>query len=119
LIPLVQRRTFRSHLGRWDWEPYGLLLHRDALKYLKIEPVVYGDEADYGQLPTQHRTLFQPSQSTTGKGSIDWREEREWRHVGDLDLSNLNPAHVICFVATRQEAIGLSRYCDWPVVWLS
>ena len=97
LLQLLGRRQFRPHLGRWDWEPYGLLLRREHL--VAVRPVIYGTEADYRQLAAADRDYFQPL-----GGKLDWSQEREWRHLGDLDLRRLPPAAVVAFVRSRGEA---------------
>jgi hypothetical protein len=111
-------RTFRTHRRRWDFEPYGIGLARDWLQQCGGRPVVYGDEALWNTLADSQRPYFQ--RRCCGKnGAIDWSIEREWRHVGDLDLENLPPDAGFVFVPSMDEArhlIGLSR---WPVVVLS
>ncbi len=34
LTELMTRRRYQSHLGRWDWEPYGFMIRRDTLVQL-------------------------------------------------------------------------------------
>lgn len=80
---LIARRTFRSHLGRWDYEPYGIAIDGAAAGSLGIQPVRYlhdGDRID-PQVPSH---LTHP----VGK-TFDWREEREWRTDRDVHLSDL------------------------------
>ncbi len=116
LVPLLQRRTFRSHLGRWDWEPYGLLIRREALLAYGATEVIYGSEQDFRELPPEKQSLFQPAMSLAGKKPIRWSEEREWRVLGDVSLHALPHASIIVFVHTTREAQQLSRYSTWPVV---
>ncbi len=116
LVPLLKRRTFRSHLGRWDWEPYGLMIRRDALQAMGARDVIYGNESVYARLHSHQRPYFQP-QLRKGEQQHDWSEEREWRVLGDVDLSMLPLNSVIAFVRTLSEAQQLARYCYWPVLW--
>lgn len=118
---LLKRRTFRSHLSRWDWEPYGLLVRRDAMEQLGARPVCYGSEADYEALPANMRPYFQPA-SRVKRGAapspdLSWSEEREWRLLGDLALDHLPAGGLLVFVRTRREAEQLSRCVPCPVLW--
>ncbi len=140
---LVQHRYFASHLGRWDWEPYGLLIRRQSLQDLGARPVLYGDTDMFQQLDIQQRGFFQPSHRTNRKrthrmrtnrtptnrqprsgdalpnpGRLDWIEEREWRFPGILNLRLLPENSVIAMVQYRDEAELTSRSSDWPVTWL-
>lgn len=111
---LLRSRNFQSHLQRWDWEPYGLLIDRDALEGLGARPVIYGDEIDYARLPAAQKPYFQP----LGKEPQQWAQEREWRLLGDLDLSVLPGDAVRLFVRTRIEALHMARIFSWPVLWI-
>ncbi len=118
LVPLLKRRIFRSHLGRWDWEPYGLLVRRDALQQLGARQVIYGDEVDFAKLAESDKPFFQPVKRQTSKPLDSWSEEREWRVIGDVPLRELPDDSVVLFVRTQIEARQLSRYAPWPVLWV-
>ncbi len=128
LLELLSRRTFRSHLSRWDWEPYGLLVRREALEQLGARPVQYGCESDYDSMDQESKPYFQPQgRSKRGAGAKvvggesegvnDWSEEREWRLLGDLMLSSLPENSLRLFVRTRREAEQMSRFAPCPVLW--
>ena len=117
LAELLSRRQFRSHLGRWDWEPYGILVCRTALERLGARPVVYGDEAGYDQLADQDKPYFQPRGSKNARRNQDWSSEREWRLFGDFSFLELPQESIIVFVATSTEAQQVARHCQWPVLW--
>jgi hypothetical protein len=116
LLELLSRRRYRNHLRRWDWEPYGVCIRKDALLEHPCQPVIYGDETIWKSLPSFQRSWYQPAVSKNGKE--DWRNEKEWRHLGDLNLSELRWESIFVFVPTRQEAKILSQECRWTVVWL-
>ncbi|MDX1927265.1 MAG: hypothetical protein SFV81_12155 [Pirellulaceae bacterium] len=118
LAELLSRRQFRSHLGRWDWEPYGILVRRDALEQLGARRVVYGDEADYKQLADEDKPYFQPRGTKNARSHQDWTSEREWRFWGDLSFAELPRDSILVFVATKTEAQQVARHCQWPVVWV-
>lgn len=113
LESLPERRVYRRHLHRWDFEPYGVGIRRDILAALGARPVTYGQEGDHEALPVEERPFFQ--RRTTGSGT-DWQSEKEWRLCGDLDLSSLDAADVFVFVATATEASWLRDLSSFPVV---
>lgn len=121
LPELLAARNFKAHLGRWDWEPYGLLIRRDSLEALGGREVLYGTETDYQSLPEEERLFFQPAQSESGHklDPYDWTQEREWRLPGDLDLSRLPFDAIRIFVQTRTEALHFARRYPWPVWWVN
>lgn len=113
LPDLLARRTYRSHLHRWDYEPYGVAIRKTAAKRMGIEPVVYGEAALRADLPSDQLHRFQSAGKTT-----DWREEREWRAVEDVDLDALDPSDVCIFTANGDWANILSaiNHRSWPLV---
>ncbi|MCR9291785.1 MAG: hypothetical protein NXI32_03640 [bacterium] len=112
LPQLLERRTYRSHLARWDWEPFGLLISRRALQALGAKPVIYGSEADFRQLSADQRPFYQPRGTKQ-----DWTQELEWRVVGDVDLSALPRDSIRLFTETREQAQRLAERYAWPVFW--
>ena len=120
LSELGRLRAYRSHLGRWDFEPYGICIRRDWLERRGTRPVCYGDEALWESLPPAERPFFQKRQSCTPGGKqIDWTVEQEWRHVGDLRLDGIPADAALLFVASETEARQLAPASPWPIVVLS
>jgi hypothetical protein len=119
-VPLVEihrLHTFRRHLGRWDFAPYGICIRRDWLQSRGARAVRYGDEGDWRNLPDAERPFFQKRQSeTTGGQVIDWTAEREWRHLGDVPLDAVPCDAALLFVPTEAEARQLATASRWPVV---
>ena len=68
----------------------------------------------------QDQPFFQlnVSQRATHSSAIRWQVEQEWRHVGDIDLSQLAPDDAFCFVPDYQAADQVARLCHWPVIVL-
>lgn len=118
LPQLLARRKFQAHLGRWDWEPYGLMFKRASLAALGARPVIYGSQADYESLAASEQPYFQPNASATKSREKDWSLEREWRLLGDLDLKQLDPSSLVIFTATQAEAAQLARHSRWPVMFV-
>lgn len=117
LPELLSRRQFRSHLGRWDWEPYGLLILRNELVARGARAVLYGDECEYGQLSIDDQPFFQPRGKLDRRSQQDWSSELEWRLLGNLSLSNVPLAAMMLFVATQAQAQQMARRWSWPVIW--
>ena len=125
---LPRLRTFRSHRGRWDFEPYGICIRRDWLQSRGARPVRYGDESVWNELEPGERAYFQclrqptrtsdPAKPVISKPVIDWSIEQEWRMVGDLDLSTLSEREGFVFVASIEEAVRLRPISPWPVAVL-
>ncbi len=119
LHELQRLRTYRSHLGRWDFEPYGICIRREWLARRGTRPVRYGDAALWASLPPAERPFFQKHVSTTDSGrQIDWTVEQEWRHVGDLRLEGISADDALLFVASEADAQRLAAASPWPIVVL-
>lgn len=113
-VPLPQilaRRTFRAHLGRWDYEPFGLAVRKSAAARLGIVPVVYGTAEQRERLPPADRWRFQAQ----GK-RVDWRSEKEWRGRGSFDLHRLQPDEGLVFVPDSAAAASTAVLSRWPIV---
>ncbi len=113
LRELLGRRCFRPHLGRWDYEPYGIAIRIEAAVKLGIQPVVYGCSSDRNSLPRAQRYRFHPLGNT-----YDWTSEREWRSPSTIDLLKLDWRDVRVFVRCSSDAANLPSYCRWPVTTL-
>jgi hypothetical protein len=121
LRDLPKLRTFRSHLARWDFEPYGICICQDWLADRSCVPVHYGDESVWESLANEDRPLFQARTSRSHRSGrvIDWSIEREWRHVGDVDLRELPSEAGLIFVPTQEEAEQLAAISRWPITVLA
>lgn len=120
LADLPRLRTFRVHRGRWDFEPYGLCIRREYLQRVGARPVVYGNHADWDRLSDVDRPYFQRRVSRNAKtgASIDWSREREWRVLGNVDLTRVDDDTAFAFVPSIDEALALLPDCRWPIVVL-
>ncbi len=120
LLDLPSLRQFRTHRSRWDFEPFGLCLDRQWLHDRGARPVIYGDEATWQSLPDADRPFFQLTHPTdrakeSSAQLIDWSVEREWRHVGDLDLRELKPDQALVFVPRFAAAMRMAEVSPWPI----
>lgn len=118
LAALPKLRQFRIHRTRWDFEPFGLCIHREWLQQRGARPVVYGDDARWNQLAEADRPFYQhtkPSDVDDDRHNTDWTVEQEWRHVGDLDLQTLPSDSAYVFVPNFESARAISKLSPWPV----
>ena len=119
LPELMARRRYQSHLGRWDWEPYGVMIRRDVLAQLGARPVIYGDDDLFEQLSADDRPYFQPAHRRSARMEQEhWQAEEEWRLLDDVRLAQLPADSVLLFVQFQTEAQSLATFCPWPVIWL-
>lgn len=113
-------RVFRPHRARWDFEPYGISLRREWLRGTGCRPVIYGDDSVWRELSPDQQPFFQKrfSRSVKSAKEIDWSVEQEWRHRGDVDLSQVPDDAAVVFVSTASEASRLRAISRWPVIVL-
>ena len=116
---VIEKRVFRSHLSRWDFEPCGIAVRKDSLQPFGAKPVIYGDDEAWGSLGDNERPYFQLANSCSGKNQIDWTQEKEWRIAGNLDLKSLGVEAAFLFAESYQEAELVASLSRWPVVVLN
>ena len=113
LDELLAGRTFRSHLSRWDYEPYGVLIRQTAAESSGVRPVIYFSDGDKPSVAPGDRWFHHPRGTTH-----DWTAEREWRCRGDLDLSDWVKDDVRVFAVDDEISRRRLADCPWPVVWV-
>lgn len=111
---LKERRVFRSHLSRWDFEPIGVAIRKDWIVSRGGRAVRYGSESDWESLDEADLSFFQLASS--GNGKIDWTQEREWRVRGDVDLRTVPSDAAFAFVPSQSDALIIAEFCRWPIV---
>ncbi len=117
---LYRLHVFRPHLGRWDFEPYGICIRRNWLERLGARPVRYGSDELWNQLSARDRPFFQlDAANEANRRAIQWSFEREWRHLGDVELGQCPKDAALVFVPSEQEAQKLARISRWPVAIVS
>lgn len=75
---------YRAHLGRWDFEPWGIVFDRDWLIKKQARSVRYLPSAAFDQLSRVERPWFQKHDPP----ACDYSGEEEWRVLGDVDFSD-------------------------------
>ena len=113
-VPLSQWKrlhVYRPHLRRWDFCPYGLVFSPAAVRRLQARRVHYGDESLWNSLTVGARPFFQAIDC-----NIDWRVEKEYRVIGDLDLKSFASNEIVFFTKNLSEAHSLLPHSRWPVL---
>lgn len=100
LQQLLTKRCFRPHLGRWDYEPFGIAVRLKAAQKIGIRPVIYGEPCQRSELPKAEQYRFHPVGTT-----VDWREENEWRSCRNVNLREFHPSDVRVFAAMEQSVL--------------
>ncbi len=99
LIPLMR---WRKRYVRWGFEPYGIAIRRKAAIKAGIQPVIYAKTELYDRLLEADKPYFQ----NEGEAGA-WREENEWRYLGDFDLTsvNIDDLRIITFKSSESEIL--------------
>jgi len=113
IAELLSMRKFQSHLARWDWEPYGIMIDRDWLEKNGAKQVSYIDRMTAKQTSDDALAFCQVLSNETH--SKDWRKEQEWRIAGDVRLSRVPFSKAIVFVPTLAEAKTIQALSRWPI----
>jgi hypothetical protein len=114
---MLEHREFQSHIGRWDWEPYGIAIRRSWLADRGARPVRYLPGDMLSSLPIEEQAFGQPFPKDDRHR--DWSIEREWRVKDDIRLCQIPADQAFVFVQSRSEAMILSSLSRWPIVFLS
>lgn len=113
---LLSRRSFQNHLGRWDWEPFGIAIRTERLMQLGSRPVTYLRAESIGKLPSEDQSFAQPAPNQAG--DRDWREEKEWRIAGDLRLHSIGFSDAFVFTPDMPTAMQMAPISRWPVCFI-
>jgi hypothetical protein len=116
LKELVSLHRYRPHRVRWDFEPYGICIRAGWLRDHGVCSVSYGDESDWQSMSEEDRPFFQIHSEAN---MIDWTIEREWRRLGDLNLTDLSTEDALLFVPDFESARSIAKLSPWPVTLAS
>ncbi len=100
---MTRQIRWRHNRVNYNFEPYGVAIRKTAATQLGIKPVIYGTSDDYNDLPESEKPFFQ----NKGEKNVDWSYEREWRHLGDLDLNKIEPKNLALLVWNKEEKTRL------------
>lgn len=121
-VPLQEfrrRRIFRKHKQQFDFEPWGIAARRTFLANFEAQRVIYSDNEDSEDHEDNARVRAEFRQRRfNSKRTIDWSAEREWRTIGEVDLSQATASDIVVFVNTSEEAAQLRHQSPWRVISL-
>ena len=111
---LLSMRRFQSHIARWDWEPYGILIDRQWLVEQGAKAVRYVPANEAKKLNREELPFVQVLGNKYN--SIDWSNEQVWRIGGDIRLNLIPSSKAFVFVPTLDEAREIQSISRWPVL---
>lgn len=82
---ISELHRYRSHLLRWDFEPWGIVFDRDWLVKRGARPVKYLPSNAFAKLDPRDKPFFQKHEPP----DCDYSAEEEWRIEGDLDFADV------------------------------
>ncbi len=109
----IKLMTWRARYREMTFEPYGLAIESSLADKLEIRRVFYGNPDMYGYLEPENRDYFQ---SLGLKGN--WMPEREYRHLGDVDVRSIPSGRLIAVVLYPEDVDTVRRVHDGPVLSL-
>ncbi len=112
---MAERMTWRRRFVRPAYEPYGIAIEKNALVGLGARPVTYGDREEERSLNRNERLFFQ---KLSRKGA-EWKNEKEWRLIGDLDLAKIDPKHILILLRTEEEKKEIKELCPFTIFTLT
>ena len=104
--------SWRKRYVRWNFEPYGVAIAREAAVRAEIQPVIYGKPELYKKLLEPDKPFFQ----NEGEANGNWREEKEWRFPDDLHLSQFSSDELKIIVGKPDEIEFLSDITDSEII---
>jgi hypothetical protein len=103
MIPLMR---WRARYRQMSFEPYGIGIPVEMAEDLGIRRVKYIDST--GDPERKKDNIVRWLTQSSGKRS-DWSVEKEYRHRGDLDLSDIPPEKLLLICRTEDEAAEARR----------
>jgi hypothetical protein len=107
-LPLMR---WRARYRRMSFEPYGIGIDRSIAVEHGIDEVQYHGLCEYPASDVPRRWLLQ----SVGREG-DWRQEREYRHLGDFDLHRVPREGVVLFCHHADEVDLLKRETELRVI---
>lgn len=114
LLPVetIKLMKWRARYNQMSFEPYGIGIEKTVAFAKGIKEVNYFD--------SQKNTppVSVPQWLTQSSGRItDWRSEKEYRHLGDFDLSKLPDDKLVLFCRNKTEALILEDELKIKTHW--
>jgi hypothetical protein len=106
-LELAEIRRWNRGLLRWTFEPFGIAVDRRIVRARGAKPAVYAREALYGKIKPGERYRFQPHEPPHRV----WKQEREYRILGDFHLDGLKAGEAFVVVANPEDAGRIAAHC--------
>ncbi len=109
----INLMKWRARYREMSFEPYGIAIRKKAADQIGIRKVIYGDRKMFGGLKKVDKPYFQ---SIGTKGF--WVPEKEWRHIGDIDLSMINPNDLKIIAGNKEQIDSIKKYSKSNIISL-
>jgi len=109
----VRLMKWRARYREMTFEPYGIAIRKTTAKNIGLRQVIYGDKNRYISLSETDKTYFQ---SIGTKGY--WVPEREWRYIGDLNMSMIDPDDLRIIVLNKSDIPKIQKLSESAVLSL-
>lgn len=121
----MKKVQYRTALGHWNYEPYGIAISKTILEDIGARPVIYGDKKQFEELNAEEKPYFQYSGRNTSQteqsgsqAGRDWVSENEWRLIGDLDFKDF-AKHICILLPNWAEAEQIQQKTGFRALALS
>jgi len=102
---------WRARYQEMTFEPYGIAIEKSFAEKLGVKKVFYGNAEMYQYLEEDNRPYFQ---NIGTKGF--WLPEKEYRHIGDVDLSLIPHDKMRVIVWKKEEISGVRDAFEGEIV---
>ncbi|MCP4706224.1 MAG: hypothetical protein GY865_16635 [candidate division Zixibacteria bacterium] len=109
----IDLMKWRARYREMSFEPYGIAIKKNAANKIGIRKVIYGDSNMFKDLKTNDKPYFQ---SVGTKGF--WTPEKEWRHIGDIDLSKINTEDLKIIVQSKEQIDLVKKHSKSEIISL-
>jgi len=109
----ISLMKWRARYHEMSFEPFGIGIKKNTAGKIGIRKVIYGDRKIFGSLGAIDKPYYQ---SIGTKGF--WIPEKEWRFIGDIDLSKINKDDLKIIVWNQEEIATLKKFSKSDIVSL-
>ncbi len=109
----IDLMKWRARYNEMSFEPYGIAIRKNVAIKIGIKKVIYGDSKEFNSLHETDKPYFQ---SIGTKGF--WVPEKEWRHIGEIDLSKIKPEDLKIIVCEKEQIVSINRYAKSQIISL-
>jgi len=102
---------WRARYQEMTFEPYGIAIEKSFAEKLGVKKVFYGNAEMYQYLEEDNRPYFQ---NIGTKGF--WLPEKEYRHIGDVDLSLIPHDKMRVIVWKKEEISGVRDAFEGEII---